>query len=200
MVGQDKEFLEKLKEKEEEVARFLFEHFYQRIFKTAYYITRDNQLAEDVVQETFLLALDRLRQLNDEAKINAWLMQIAINTARSLLRKIRRFPVIEDADLVYRQVDKYLPEDMVVDKEDLLAIWKSVAELPADVQCVFILRYHCDMGIKEISQATDMPEGTIKSQLSRGRLYLRKKLCGRNAGGTGKKAKLHSSVKGVTRV
>lgn len=201
MAEQDKKFLEKFREKQEEVAKLFFEHFYHRVFKAAYFITRDNHLAEDVVQETFLAAINNFHQLKEEAKINAWLIQIAINTARSLLRKIRRFPVLGDADMVHRQVKKYLPEDLVVEKEDLLAIWKLVEELPVEVQKVFILRYQYDMSIKEISRATEMPEGTVKSHLNRGRLYLRKKLCRHNAGTTGKKLDFDSSVdKGVNRI
>jgi len=100
------------------VARFFFEYFYKGVFKAAYFITQDVQLAEDVVQETFLKAISKLRQLDDEAKINAWLIKIAMNEARSLMRKNRRFPVSPKADMIYGQASKYLPEEMIVQKED----------------------------------------------------------------------------------
>lgn len=201
MDEQDEKFLEKLREKQEEVAKLFFEHFYHPVFKAAYFITRDNHLAEDVVQETFLAAINNFQQLKDEAKINAWLIQIALNTARSLLRKTRWLSVLGEADMVHHQVRKYLPEDLVIEKEDLRAIWNFVEELPVEVQRVFILRYQYDMSIKEISHATDLPEGTVKSHLSRGRLYLRKKLCSYNAGATVKKPECDSSLnKGVSRI
>ncbi|GAB6274861.1 MAG: hypothetical protein STSR0004_17260 [Peptococcaceae bacterium] len=47
MNNQNKKFVEKLREKEEEATRFFFEYFYQHVFKVAYYITQDAQLAED---------------------------------------------------------------------------------------------------------------------------------------------------------
>ncbi len=133
-LGLFKGFFEALREKEEEVARFLFTYFYRHVFKATYFITQDVQLAEDVVQETFFKALGKLRQLDDETKINTWLSKIAINTARSLMRKNRRFPVSPDAEVVYRQASEYLPEEVLVQKEDLLAIWQTVDNLPAESQ------------------------------------------------------------------
>jgi|GEM_PF-423638 len=184
MSKQNNRFFEALREKEEEVARFLFTYFYRHVFKAAYFITQDVQLAEDVVQETFFKALGKLRQLDDETKINAWLSKIAINTARSLMRKNRRFPVNPDADVVYRQASEYLPEEVLVQKEDLLAIWQTVDNLPAESQQVFILHYNHGMTIKEISLVTGVPEGTVKSRLNRSRLFLRRKLLGRKGPGT----------------
>lgn len=176
MSNQDKKFLEMLREKEEEVAKFFFEHFYNDIFRVAFFITKDLQLAEDVVQETFLLAFQKLPQLNDEKKIRAWLTKIALNAARGLVRKTRCFPISADLDLIYRQIDQYLPEELVVQKEDLLAIWQSIENLPPEVQRTFILHYRHEMSIKEISAATGVPEGTVKSRLNRGRHFLRSKL------------------------
>ena len=139
-------------------------------------ITKDYQLAEDAVQETFLLVLQKFPQLNDEQKFNAWITKIAFNAARLQLRKNRRFPVTPDPDLIYRQIEKHLPEELVVQKEDLLAIWQSIENLPPEVQRTFILHYRCEMSIKEISAATGVPEGTVKSRLNRGRHFLRSKL------------------------
>lgn len=200
MDNQNKKFVKKLREKEEEATRFFFEYFYQHVFKVAYYITQDAQLAEDAVQETFLKAINKLHQLNDEAKINAWLTQIAINTARSLMRKNRRFPVVKEPDIIYQQVAKYLVEDLIVEKEDLLAIWRLIEDLSVDAQRTFILYYRYGVSIKEISYATDTPEGTVKSRLSRGRLFLRNKLSkSKTFEATGKKIKLYSSAKEVKR-
>lgn len=195
MSKQNNRFFETLREKEEEVARFFFAYFYRGVFKAAYFITRDVQLAEDVVQETFLKALGKLRQLDDETKINAWLIKIAMNTARGLMRKNRRFPVSPDADVVYRQASEYLPEEVLVQKEDLLAIWQTVDNLPVETQQVFILHYNHGMSVKEISLVTGVPEGTVKSRLSRGRLFLRKKLHGRKGpGADGRKSRLDQPV------
>lgn len=156
--------------------------------------------AEDVLQETFLKAISKLRQLDDEAKINAWLIKIAMNEARSLMRKNRRFPVSPNADMIYEQASKYLPEEMIVQKEDLLALWQTIGNLPVETQHIFVLHYNHGMSIKEISLVTGVPEGTVKSRLSRGRLFLRKKLHGRRIPeSTGIKSKLDPAVKGVSR-
>lgn len=198
MSNQDKKFLEILREKEEEVAKFFFEHFYNEIFRVTFFITRDHQLAEDAVQETFLLALQKLPQLNDERKIRAWLVKIALNAARTQLRKNRHFPVTLDPDLIYQQIEKHLPEELVVQKEDLLAIWQSIVNLPPEVQRTLFLHYRYEMSIKEISAATDVPEGTIKSHLNRGRHFLRSKL--QTSCGPGRKPKPAASVEEVNRM
>jgi len=200
MNNQDKKFFERLREKEEEAARFFFEYFYQHVFRTAYYITQDHQLAEDVVQETFLKAINKLHQLNDEAKINAWLTQITINTARDLRRKNHRFLNIKDPDMISQQVAKYLLEDLIVEKEDLLTIWRLVENLPVNTQQVFILHYYYGMNTKEISNAMDIREGTVRIRLSRGRTFLRNKLHkSKTPEAIGEKIKPYPSTKEVKR-
>ncbi|WP_334109758.1 RNA polymerase sigma factor [Thermodesulfitimonas autotrophica] len=70
--------------------KLLFERFAQRVFETAYFVLRDRTLAEDVVQETFLTAMTKLGNLRDPLKVEAWLVRVTVNKARSELRKRKR--------------------------------------------------------------------------------------------------------------
>ncbi|MEW6772194.1 MAG: sigma factor, partial [Bacillota bacterium] len=67
--------------------KFFFELFAQRVFQAAYFILRDRVLAEDVMQETFLVAVEKLGDLRDPAKIEIWLTRIAVNKALNERRK-----------------------------------------------------------------------------------------------------------------
>lgn len=70
--------------------KVLFKMFYSKVVQAAYYIVKDHALAEDIAQETFEKAFKRIYTLKDEAKAEAWFIQIAKRTAIDYLRKMNK--------------------------------------------------------------------------------------------------------------
>ncbi|MEW6182459.1 MAG: sigma-70 family RNA polymerase sigma factor [Bacillota bacterium] len=139
----------------------LFERFARRVFEAAYFVLQDRTMAEDVMQETFLTAMTKLRNPQDPLKIEAWLIRVAMNKARSELRKRKKkipllFPVVAN-----------LTEEGFITKEEKKQVQVAVEALPAKYQLVLYLMYHRNMTTKQIAQALDLPEGTVKSRLRR---------------------------------
>jgi DNA-directed RNA polymerase specialized sigma24 family protein len=82
-----KGLLQRIIRKDKQSERVLFEMFHNRVYRTAYMITNDHYLAQDVVQETFEKAFKGLDKLKDPEKTGAWLGSIATTTAMDLMRK-----------------------------------------------------------------------------------------------------------------
>jgi len=139
----------------------LFERFTQRVFEAAYFILRDRTMAEDVMQETFLTAMTKLRNPQDPLKIEAWLIRVAMNKARSELRRRNKkipllFPVVAN-----------LTEEDLITEEEKKYVQVTVEALPVKHQLVLFLMYYRNMTTKQIAQALGLPEGTVKSRLRR---------------------------------
>jgi len=139
----------------------LFERFAQRVFEAAYFILRDRTMAEDVMQETFLTAMTKLRNPQDPLKIEAWLIRVAMNKARSELRRRNKkipllFPVVAN-----------LTEEDLITEEEKKYVQVTVEALPVKHQLVLFLMYYRNMTTKQIAQALGLPEGTVKSRLRR---------------------------------
>ncbi|MDI6710649.1 MAG: sigma-70 family RNA polymerase sigma factor [Thermoanaerobacterales bacterium] len=153
------------------VLETLFRLFHGSVFYAAYYVTNDRALAEDVTQETFLKAYERLDQLRDASRVEAWLVRIAINGARDALRRNRNLcPVSGDAEAA--AAADSMPENRLLSREERRAVQAAVSALEPEYQEAVFLKYFRGMTVREISEVTGAPEGTVKTRLRRARLTI----------------------------
>ncbi|MFZ5899387.1 MAG: RNA polymerase sigma factor [Bacillota bacterium] len=147
----------------EDIIVSLFRTYAQDVLAVAYYVVRDPGLAEDIMQDTFLTAMNRLHQLRDGEKVGGWLKRIAINRAYNELRKRKNWALIN-----YPAVspDNIIEESLIA-KEQAEHLYAALDRLPKEYQLVLVLKYHSRLTVKEISQVLDAPEATIKSRLQR---------------------------------
>jgi RNA polymerase sigma-70 factor (ECF subfamily) len=122
--------------------------------------------ADDLAQETFLAAWSRIGRLKAGASVRAWLCGIGYNkhltAARSAGRERARASVYEaDREPTFE-----------AQPEDRLALEKAMAELPAEQRACVALCLAADFSHAEAAEALDMPLGTVKSHVSRGRARL----------------------------
>jgi len=166
------------KQKDEEVFRILFDMFYERVYQTAYYMTRDPYLAQDVVQETFIKAFRHLGSVTDGRKMGAWLAVIAGNTAIDLLRKRNRWNGIPTDDVILlREADKR-ESDLPVEAEVLRRceteeLGRLLDRLKPEYRQVLYLRYFEGLKYEEISELLQTSVGTIKSKVHRAKQQLK---------------------------
>jgi len=151
----------------EKVILDLFRTFAQDVLAVAYYVVQDHALAEDIVQETFLTAMDKLHQLKDLNKAGGWLKRIAINKAYSEMRKRQRQRTFPQP--VPWVADDSSAEDTLIAKEEALLVCKALDRLSGEHQIVLFLKYFRGLTVKEIAAALNAPEGTVKSRLQRSR-------------------------------
>ena len=137
----------------------------------------DKSDREEICQDIFMRAYQKLGEFNFQSKLSTWVATIAyrhgVNHLRKQKMKFSDLP-IESDDWVF--VDAENLETEIEDREMEAIILKNIEHLPAQYKIVLTL-YHLDgMNYDEIGQATGMPEGTVKSYLFRARNLLKERV------------------------
>ncbi len=155
--------------------RFVVEGYGKVLFGTAYRMTRNRQLAEDLVQEAFLLAWRNIPSFRLGTNFKAWLLRILVNRTISELRK-KQVPEIDLDDPAVTLSDPDDVGDLVVEKEERQRIRQALERLPNEQREAMVLRYYADLTVPEIAKALGWREGTVKSRLHRALVSLRQLL------------------------
>ena len=154
----------------------LYEMTSQEVYRTARAVLRDEEEALDVQQDTFVFAYNHMDQLSDPKKVRPWLRTIAVNRAKSILR--RNSPVLftelenEEGEGLPEQADlstEASPELSLEQKETSELVSEILGELSDGQRAAVAMYYYEQMSIGEISEALGVAPGTVKSQLARGK-------------------------------
>ena len=136
------------------------------VYRLALAQTKSKSDADDIVQTVFLKYLQSDKQFESEEHIKAWLIRVTINSVKTFF----------SASWFKKTVP--LSDDIFFETPEAEEAYEAVLELPPKYRAVIHLFYYEDMSVKEIANVLNTSEGTIKSQLHRGRELLRKKLKG----------------------
>jgi len=150
--------------------RRLYDRHVDRIYRLAYRLTGDDTLAQDLTQDTFIRAFERLDGFRGESAFGTWLHAIAMSVILNGLRKVKRFRQRE-ADLDDAAAIGADPADADPDLKHKLA--RAVDALPQKYKVVFVLHDVEGYTHEEIGQVLGVPPGTSKAQLFRARARLR---------------------------
>jgi RNA polymerase sigma-70 factor (ECF subfamily) len=146
------------------------------IRKVAYGYVRDTMLAEDVAQETFLQAYQRLDSLGRPEAFRSWLYRIAINRAHDQLRRRARKGELagEEGEERIRQLEDpvHLPRQLE-DRDFGRRLATLLAELPEKYRRPLVLKEIEGMTYAEIAELLGWPMGTVQIRIHRARLKLR---------------------------
>ncbi len=157
----------------------------QKVFRMARHMTRNDQDAEDVLQEAFLKAFSRLDQFQGDAKFSTWLTRIAVNESLMRLRKGRNNKTVSlDEELeigdgaVQREVadEGEDPEETYGRTEIREILEAAIDSLAEGYRTVFVLRDVEGFSTEETAEMLDLSISAVKSRLLRARLQLRDKL------------------------
>jgi RNA polymerase sigma factor (sigma-70 family) len=155
------------------------------LLRTATLLLKDNQIAEEAVQDTFITAFNKIHQLADPGKLKSWLTSILVNNCRSQQRKRSWKDVFLPFNLIERyqeDEDTLGPEDHLLNLMENQQLAVAIHELDYKYRETIILFYFNDMKINEIAHFLEVNENTIKSRLTRGRSQL-KEILKRGEGG-----------------
>src|SRR5262245_27701799 len=145
----------------------LYHASYRKLVAQVYAFTTDLTEAQDAVQEAFARALARRGQLGDVDAPEAWLRTVAVNIVR---RRWRRRQLLNTILLRERPLTKMLEDAPEPDSADLR---EALATLPRPYREVIVLHYLADLPVDEVAAILEVPVGTVKSRLSRGREALK---------------------------
>ena len=148
--------------------------FMADVFRAAKYLTRNQQEAEDLTQETFAEALKSFHRYAPETNCRAWLVTILYHLNSKRRRKLGQLKLVEDTEEQIAETVAFEPSipQNITDEEILLALDK----LPENFRNVVVLTDVEDFSYKEVADLLQMPIGTVMSRLHRGRRLLRQQL------------------------
>jgi len=141
------------------------------VYRYAFRLTGSTQDAEDLTQQVFLLAVQKIDQLREADRVRAWLFTVL---RRCFLKSIRRQrPLSSSAADV--QMEQFAA-DPPVDPIDRTALQDALNELPEQFRLVVLMFYFEHCSYREIAEELQLPVGTVMSRLSRAKSSLRKRL------------------------
>ncbi|MBY0098333.1 RNA polymerase sigma factor [Mesobacillus maritimus] len=190
--------VEGLKKKEETALVELMNLYGDYLLRTAILLVKDKQSAEEVVQDTFITAFDKIHQLADSGKLKSWLTSILVNNCRSQQRK-RSW---KDIFLPFNLIERYQMDEGTLGPEDQLLHLMENQQLAVAIHALdykyreaIILYYFNEMKINEIAQFLEVNENTIKSRLTRGRSQLKEILRRGEGGNESGKGKIETKAR-----
>lgn len=129
-----------------------------QVLRTARLILRDQGLAEDACQETFLKAWRKLDTLRDQEP-GPWLIRIAANESISAYRRRHRF------DRLAERFGRRDPEPKTVSTEERIDLSRALDLLSTEQRAVIVLHYYQDQSVEDLAGALGIPVDTAKSRL-----------------------------------
>ncbi|MGV3557362.1 RNA polymerase sigma factor [Larkinella arboricola] len=167
-----------------------FEKLVQRhkskVYTTIYLIVKDQYVAEDLMQDTFIKAVETLKsgKYNEEGKFLPWIIRIAHNLAIDFFRKEKRYPnvVFEDGSNVFNSLE--FAEDSIesvqIRQETHEHLRELIQRLPEQQRQVLIMRHYEEMSFQEIADATGVSINTALGRMRYALINLRKQLSKRS--------------------
>jgi len=176
----NEDLMEHFQSGHEQAFNLLVKRFKDRLHNFLYRYTHNHQDCEDLVQETFLRVYRSKHSYERIAKFSTWMYTIALNLAKSEYKKKQRMTTVtihkdeEDSEdrAMKLEATNILPDDSLHEKMCMNELEKALKELSEDFREVVILRDIQQLAYDEIANITDLPMGTVKSRINRGRSQL----------------------------
>jgi RNA polymerase sigma-70 factor (ECF subfamily) len=161
----------------------LMRRYNERVYRAARAIVRDEQEAEDVMQQAYVNAFTHLRQFSGAARFSTWLTKIAINESLARVRRRGRYEAFDDE---LSKVEPFMsrnpaenPERQAFTGELRGLLEWAIDTLPEGMREVFVLREVEGLSTSEVAESLGVSEDVVKTRLSRGRAALRRVLLDR---------------------
>ncbi|MFD0869555.1 RNA polymerase sigma factor sigM [Chlamydia abortus] len=172
-MNSEQEWIDRLQKGDGSALAWLMDRYGTSIYRTAALLLKDRHLAEDISQEVFLKAYQKISQYKGQGSLQSWLTRIAVHLCRSRMRLAswKRLFIRDPIEQEIVGTDSNI-EQMVEEQ----TLWNHLQRIPYSYREVIVLHYYQDLSIREIGEITGDKEGTVKSKLSRGRAMLKKEL------------------------
>ncbi len=162
----------------------LMNKYYQHIYNLIYKMIFKKEDVEDLTQEAFIKAFNSLENFDRQFAFSTWLYKIATNNSIDYLRKkklstfsIDKEIASEDSDFKFEIPDtEYVPDNKIIEEERKKIIDAAIESLPDKYKKVIVLRHKNEMEYEEIAEKLELPLGTVKAHIFRGRELLNKYL------------------------
>lgn len=142
--------------------RALMDAYQSRLYWHIRRMIVDHDLAQDVLQDTFIKAYQNFHQFKQDSQLYTWLYRIATNEALQQLNKMKRMQKTdEDGE---KHLMNLVADNVSADGEEIqILLQKAIQILPEKQKLVFMMRYYDELPYEEISKIVEMSVGTLKT-------------------------------------
>lgn len=142
-----------------------------QLYVIAFAILKNEEDAQDAVCSAILKAYEHIDQLKNPHKFKAWMITITKNEALHIKRRRLELPGDEKIEELLEPVRDHYNE-----------LWDVIQNLPEEYRLVIVLFYYNELSLRDITKVLNIPLGTVKSRLNRGRELLKHALEGKEGG------------------
>lgn len=168
------ELVERARSGDHEAFSVLVRASVPRLLGAAKLILRDQDRAQDAVQEALVLAWRHIRALRDPEAWDAWLYRLTVRACYRLANTVKRRSVVELHVVLDREPST--ENDMAARLAERDLIGRELGHLPVEQRAVMVLHFFLDLPLTDVADILDIPVGTAKSRLHRGLESLRSAL------------------------
>jgi RNA polymerase sigma-70 factor (ECF subfamily) len=169
----DKTFINRLKSGDEKAQKAFYQLFAPKMYGICLRFAKSNAEAEDILQEGFIRIFNHIKDFRGEGSIEGWVRRTIVNTSINFYKKRIKQGISTELETIKEKIES---DNLIIDMlaaEELLEI---IRELPDGYRTVFNLNVIEGYSHKEIGEMLDISENTSKSQLSRARATLQKRI------------------------
>ena len=164
-----------------------FDELYKLTSERAYFVAlefiKNNQDAEDILQESYIKALSKINELDKPESFSSWLNQIVANKSKDFLKKKK--PMLFEAEenevfeILPDEDTSFSPEENLDQTELQKAVMEVLDELSEEKRACVLMMYFEELSVGEIAETLEIPEGTVKTRLFSARKDLKDKFAKR---------------------
>lgn len=149
----------------------VYNEYFKVVYRYLFCLTRNSDKAEELTQETFYRAVQKIDNFEGNCKISSWLCQIAKNIYLDELKKEKRKTELnEEVDIIDKEFDL---ENQVISQEDKISLYKKIHNLDNITKEVIILRINGELSFKEIGLVFNKTENWARVTFYRGKQKLK---------------------------
>lgn len=154
----------------------IYKKYSKLVYNYLYGLTRNIELSEELMQETFYSAIKGINKFKGNCKISVWLCQIAKNKWRDHLNKSKKIQLTSlNEDVEFLISTDYYFEDMS-DKDEIIQLYNNINKLDESVREVFYLRIKGELSFKEIAEIIGKSEEWARVNFYRGKMKIKEEL------------------------
>lgn len=132
----------------------MYEKYSKIIYKYIFCLTNDRELSEEIVQDTFLVAVKNIDKFEEKSKLTTWLCAIAKNIYYKKIKKDKKITNISIEEINEELSSENFIEDIICQKESKLEIIKKLQDLDDETRNVMYLRIYAELSYEEIARST----------------------------------------------
>ncbi|MCD2502583.1 sigma-70 family RNA polymerase sigma factor [Clostridium sp. NSJ-145] len=169
------ELIKKAQDGNKHAMNILLQNNYKALYGFTLKMTANEDLTQDIVQEVCLKAVVNINKFKGKSKFQSWLISIAINYYRDIIRRNKKIDYSYEIELSYIENNE---TNTILDRLQVEEMLKELKKMPYEKRISFILKHYYGYSYEEISKVFKCSEGTVKSRVFYTASRLKKKLVG----------------------